>query len=424
MSSPLSLHLAITGSQPRQISTISYTLSPDQREVILGPSKDQPATFLIGNLPPFLQEKRGLYLGRLYTPQLYLNGRPYYLQATSRENHYQLVDSANSDRLFGFSVLRPGLKWGERADMKSIHFENFNPGSAPQYLLSTRPRSSTQAIYSPADCEGPDDYCGPTNPDLTIQEGGFGLRGPDVIYTYKVSRNGKTVTVAASSKSLITADLETNDTVRERYFFADGDEYRVGVDYPIYIWVDQEKRYLSNPRRLTEDGPTIYELTAQPRENTARLSPMAPSNWREMTVTPNDFINLAFNNTPELALWRDESYQGRPAVVASQRAGAGSIDPTPADERSPAAPSQNPAPAFLAAFPQTTVPTRVAAPPPVPPPTPPPTAFWQHWWFWLLIGLALLLLIILLVIIITRSRSPSTTAVVYGGEPTAYLVRK
>lgn len=353
MSNSVRLYLTLLEDQPQ---TISYSLSPDRTEVVLGTSEDRMAGFRLPKM---------LHLGRFYTPQLCVYRRCYYLQATARPHHYRLVEDPKAGRLFGFSVLTPKLNWEQRANIQELHFENFDPGQASHYILSSRPQLNGPVVYSD-----------PSNPDLTTTENGFGLRGEHVIYTYKISPNGKTVTVAATPNSLITDDLETNDIVRERYFYADQAPYMVGTDYPIYIWVNQEKRYLSNPQRLTENGPTNYELTSQPLDNTARLSPLAPANWREPTLTPNDFINLAFNNTPRLALWQDESLQGQPAVLPST--------PPPALTSSPMA--------FTAVGETTT-----------------PPSIWQQWWFWLLVALALLLLVTLIVLLATR-RKPAPIA--------------
>uniref|UniRef100_A0A6C0IYQ3 Uncharacterized protein n=1 Tax=viral metagenome TaxID=1070528 RepID=A0A6C0IYQ3_9ZZZZ len=435
MSNQLILYVTLVdegsgGTTSRKIIPISYSVSPDRSEVILGTSgRGEAAAFVIDELPPFLRERRGLHLGRLYTPRLHLDDRSYYLQATHRKNHYRLVSSNDTENLFGFSILQPQLKWQERAEINKIHFENFDPGNVTHYFLETRPRTRDQLIYSPADCQGDENYCGPSNPDLTTMEGiGFGLRGQNVVYTYKVSHDKKTVTVAASPSSLVTTDFETNDTVRERYFFADAEtgQFRTGTDYPIYIWVDGQKRYLSRPHRLSENGPTIYELTSQPERDTARFSPMTTANWREMNLTPNDFINLAFNNIPELALWRDDSYQGKPIVVSSDNISLGASTEANDEERSPYAPSQNPAPALLASYPQS------ASSPPIPvlnfsqePSTPtiatvPP--FWTQWWFWLLIGI-LLILIIILIILLSRPRTPQVTTV-YRDEPVTYVKKE
>lgn len=400
MSNPLTVYITLVDegsvdTNSRKIIPVSYSLSPDRTEVILGADHTEAAVFVINELPPFLREKRGLYLGHLYIPQLYIDNRGYYLQVTSRKNHYRLVDEMESDDLFGFSILQPQLKWQERAEIDKIHFENFDPGNATHFFLATRPRSRSRAIYSPTDCRGDENYCGLFTPDSDGVEGvGFGLRGRNVVYTYKVSPDQKMVTVAATPTFLVTADLETNDTVRERYFFADlqgTEQFKSGVDYPIYIWVNGQKRYLSKPQRHSENGPTTYELTARSEEDTARFSPMTVANWREMTLTPNDFINLAFNNISELALWRDESYQGRPAVVSADNPSLSTV-----------------APALLASHSQTEPTSSTIV-----------TPFWTQWWFWLLIGLLILLLIVLIVIL-TRPRTPKVTTV-YRNVPVSYV---
>lgn len=361
---------------------LSYSLSTDQKAIRLGPSESSLATFIL-SLPDFLKSK--LYLGEVYLPQLLVNGKGYFLQKTNQTNVYLLTEQPHCS-LFGFSLLNPKVNWRDEDEIEKIYFENFNPEDATHYSLQGK-NLSGPLTSPPTACLESCDLCGDVCPDqfkcgsqctTTLGGLGFGIRGDKVIYTYKVAPDKKSVKVAAVDPSYITADLETPDLVRERYFFIDG-EPTVGGSYPMYIWVDSEKRYLSQPNRLSEMGPTVYQLTQAPEEGTAQFAPANPGNWREYTFTPYDFINLAFNNTPKLALWRDFSFQGQSAITSSKVTSYSNAFALPKTE------TQG-------------------------------TSKGTQWWYWLLIGLMILLSVIVVIIVVLMIRPK------VRGEPTGYYV--
>jgi hypothetical protein len=402
-------------------SPVTYLVSPNEDQVMLCTNERYPiATFEITDLPPFLQRVNGLYLGDIYMPMIKVNERQYYLSKTERSNIYQLLTPEEvqfPEDLFSLSLFGPELQWGEEDSIKNIFFENFEPeqivdGEIVGFFLNSSVGMipDQQLIYSPTACFDDCLTCGNVCPDdyfcldgicMTNLDGtGFGLRGNGVVYTYKISPNGKTATVAATDKSMISADLErsgdieTNGIVRERYFFADYDVeeegFLVNKEYPIYIWDNGQKKYLSNPNRLTENGPTVYQLTYESQPDTAVFSPMTTANWRELTLTPGDFVNFAFNNTPRLSLWNNPSFEGVPAVTESVE--TFTQPPTEAPFATPVTtPFQNNRTPPVAT---TEEPVRENIP------------FWKQWWFWLIIALLLILLIVFIIVLTRRSSSP------------------
>lgn len=372
---------------------LSYSLSTDQKAVRLSPLETTPATFIL-SLPDFLAQRK-LYLGEVYLPQMLVNGKGYFLQKTNQNNVYLLTEEPHCS-LFGFSLLNPKSNWADEDVIEKIYFENFTPGDATHYSLESKNLSGS-LTSPPTACLQSCDKCGDVCPDqfkcgsqctTTLGGLGFGIRGDKVVYTYKVSPDKKSVKVAAVDPMYITADLETPDLVRERYFFID-EEPTVGGSYPIYIWVDGEKRYLSQPNRLAEMGPTVYQLTPAPEEGTAQLAPTVVGNWREHTFTPNDFINLAFNNTPKLALWRDFSFQGQPAVTSKKVTSYNNAFALPKTETQGS--SQG-----------------------------------TQWWYWLLLGLIILVLIIVVVVLVyflTRPK-PERGVYVFSGENSRYFTKQ
>lgn len=404
-------------NQNLKSNPVTYLISPDQQQVMLcSNNRNQVANFIISDLPPFLGENNGLYLGDVYYPMLSINGQSYFLEQTVQDNVYNLVLPDNVlavENLFSVAFLSPDLQWDEEDTIDNLMVENFNLDKVVQnkplegYFVRG---SAGQFIYSAAVCPEDCEYCGNNCPDdyfctgtecATDNDGvGFGVRGDGFVYSYKIDPNQETVMVAASDQSLITADIETSDIVRERFFYADyqGDEdnFVVGKDYPIYVWVGDQKKYLSNPNRLQDNGPTIYELTNQPQPDGALFSPTTPANWRERELTPDDFINFAFNNSARLALWNDPSFIGTAAVVdAPTILESEPVVPPPIPN---AAPFATPVTAPFRA--NGTAGTAGTGEP-----------FWRRWWFWLIITIVLLMLFGLVLFFALRKPAPKTTVV-------------
>lgn len=371
------LGLLITFIDSAGRNPVRYTLSPNKKEVIIGGrSCKEEARFYVTDRPNYLNDNNGLYLGQLYNPKLKVDGRLYYLEATGRDNRFKLVEDGAGRGLFGFSIMKPGLKWEEMVEIDTVHFEHLTlPTNVTHWFLTSTEGLRGRVVYSRVDCSLRDLFCGASEPDVPKRNGnGFGIRAQEQLYTYKLSPDRKKATVAAVLNSIVSTDLESQDTVRERWFFADSpnDQYKVGVDYPIYIWVDGKKRYLSFPERISENGPTVYELTDGPEKTAAFFSPTAEINWREPTVTPNDFINLAFNSTPRLTLWREESYQGQPAVVkAKQPLKVKSVAPPPQEEQK---------------------------------------GLTSQWWFWVAIAVIAVLIVALIVVVVVKLTGQRTAA--------------
>ena len=328
---------------------ISYQVSPDQKQVVLNNAPDSrtPAGFLISDLPTFLQQMAGLYLGKPYYPQVRINNQMYFLQATNRPNVYDLVQT-NMDlsKLFGFVLVKPDLNWQTPYDLSNILFYNFSTGSATKFSFNGTPSRNGALVYSPLLCPNDCQMCGDVCPDLfncmagqcvnnVTQGPTFGLRGKgsngqDYVYTYKIisMNGGQALVMAATLPKYISAQIETNDIVRERYFYTDYDgenQFVVGKSYPIYTIINGQKRYLSTPVGPPSSGhpsatpnptssPTLYTLTQNPVSDTAKFSPKTSTNWGQFNLTPDQFPNLAYTEPTSLALWQTSALIGQPAV--------------------------------------------------------------------------------------------------------------
>jgi len=398
-------------------SPITYLVSPNNEQVMLCSNERYPvASFSLQALPPFLESANGIYLGEFYTPMLNLNGQSYYLRNMDRPNVYELIQPEQvqlPEELFSFAVLSQNLNWAEEDLLENIVFENFTPDESVIGFFLEDSQGTTpnrQLVYSPTACPGDCTTCGDVCPEnyfcrenfcqTDLLGVGFGIRGNGVVYTYKISPDGESLMVAAVEDSLISANLETNNLVRERFFFTDysvdENNFVTGQEYPMYIWQNLQKRYLSNPNRINENGPTMYQLTDQPSLDGARFSPMVTTNWREMNLTPGDFVNFAFNDTPRLALWNTLQFNNLPAVVEPNLSFAAPPPFTP------------PFAAPVTAGPVMNLATMA---PPLPAAAVVASPFWTQWWFWLVISVVLILLIVL-ILFLSSGSSPKVPVVV------------
>ena len=114
----------------------------------------------------------------------------------------------------------------------------------------------------------------------------------------------------------ISASEEGSDRYRERWFFTHylpgQNQLSTGQTYPLYTFINGQKRYISNPVAET------YPLTNNPSGNTLAFKPTGSVNWQDFSLGPSQFLNLALPSTlssPQIALWQNYGTQGLPGQL-------------------------------------------------------------------------------------------------------------
>lgn len=420
MSTPNTFRIVL-GSQP-----ITYEGTPDNIRLRTD-GQGTVAEFGLMDIEPYPKAQGKLYLGKMYSPQLKLGNDFAYLQPNSSPNTYSASRNIPTGPTFSMALLSPMTEWNRPIAIGNVRFDSFMPGNAQTFTMQSN--GSGTIPISPVSCMGNCQQCGycPDQFSCTGQRGcvnitgvgpSFGIRGnangEQVVYTYRVMNDNQAV-LAPAKPDFVSADIETDDIVRERYFYADyrQDEnyYTAGTTYPIYIVVNGQKRYLSSPQRM-DGGASVYTLTSAPQNNTAAFRPTNEVNWRQFSLTPDNFPNLAYTEPRSLALWQDSTLQTDRAVRGQGQTN-GPVAPVSATPKNGCGCNGNNTQvtaglnALLAPFSpvlplgaqgsQGNINT--------------PTSIWSEWWFWLILA-AIAILIIVAIVLLFRRTEPVTTTVV------------
>jgi hypothetical protein len=356
----------------------------------------QNALFVVDDLPPFLQQNQAFYLGQVYHPKIQVDNQQYYLsQVNVGWNIYNLIPATagklnDTSSLFSFALLNLKVGWGIPDVIANLHLDNIFLNGVIGYRFNAQPALTPKQalVYSPANCGQPSQngagptFCGPevcpdgfvSNNNICIPVDSvdgvpFGVRTATGIYTYKI--RGNQIDAATVHPDVITADIETNNTVRERWFYAEPSPGQrtlsVGGSYPIFIMANDRKFYLTNPQ-VIDQYVVRYTLSPTVTKDTARFNPTRVIQPQTL-VDLDQFQNFIVPNQSDIYLW---SYQTQP--LTTQQA------------------------AFLSQ-PLTTSATTTGN-------TTTSTPITSHWWFWLLIILAIILLIVLIGGLIYWTRRP------------------
>jgi hypothetical protein len=368
-------------------------------------SASQNALFVVDDLPPFLQQNQAFYLGQVYHPKIQVDNQQYYLsQVNAGRNIYNLIPATagklnDTNGLFSFALLNSKVGWGIPDVIANLHLDNIFLNGVVGYRFNAQPALTPEQalVYSPANCSqssqngaGPT-FCGPevcpdgfvSNNNICIPVDSvdgvpFGVRTATGIYTYKI--RGNQIDAASARPDVISADIETNDTVRERWFFAEPSPGQrtlsVGGSYPIFIMANDRKFYLTNPQ-VIDQNVVRYTLSPTVTKDTARFNPTRVIQPQTL-VDLDQFENFIVPNQSDVYLW---SYQTQPLVNNGTTRQAVFL-------------SQPVTTQFMSSL-NTTPPATTAR-----------NTTTSHWWFWLLIILAIILLIALIGGLIYWARRP------------------
>lgn len=428
MSTPLLFNIYFVTADNRTVPLqfVQSPQQPDQGRLSLDQSSSsQNALFVVDDLPPFLQDNQAFYLGKIYTPKIQLNNQQYYLsQVTDGRNLYDLIpitsnqNASQDNRLFNFALLNSKVGWGVPDVIANLHLDNIFLNGVVGYRFNGQPAITSEQplVYSPANCQQPNTnlsgptFCGPAVcPEDFSANGGtctlsasvdgipFGVRTSTGIYTYKI--RGNQIYAAAAHPDVISADIETNDTVRERWFFAEPgpgqNTLSIGGSYPIFIITNDRKFYLTNPQYVDQNA-VRYTLSPTVIEGTARFNPTQIIQPRTL-VDLDQFENFIVPNQTDIYLW---SFQSQPLVNSGLTTSS-----LVQNQKS-----------FLNQPVTTQYVSALSTVPPVTGVGQSGTPITSQWWFWLLIVLGIILIIGLIIGIIYWSRpkpqpvySPFTT---------------
>lgn len=226
---------------PNQVGQGRLVLNPDLNQDLTS----SPAVFTLDSQSDSLQRNNGFYLGATYKPTILINNQKYYLSRL--ENGSYALKTVSDNNTFSFSLLNPKINWETPDAIAHLHVNNLTVPNIPVigYYFHHQPlyKTSQPLTFSPIDCQNcgsdvcPENFTLINSKCVSAVTGGIpiGIRTKQGIYTYKMI-NGKAV-AAIASPSVITSRIETNDTVRERWFYIDplsDNKLTVGKSYPIY----------------------------------------------------------------------------------------------------------------------------------------------------------------------------------------------
>ena len=344
-----------------------------------------------------------LILGKIYPVKLRSGDREMYLEPV-KGGLFKPI-SVPGDNVLSYTVLQPGMIWGEVYPASQVRFSDTRFENATVKLESGTSGVAVTTLQELQESRPID--------QISDRSQGFGLRGPDGVYTYTVD-DGE-VTVGYVKNQNVSYQVDTQDIVTEKPFYFDylpGTTALVpGMEYPIYIYIDGDRKYLSSPKRAGPNGPTKYTPTDSPTGDTARLFPTSAFFWREYALTPGNFQNLVYDTPQALGLWNDVTYSQTLATEANPLTGVGAPPGVVAQER-----------VQQAVRAEDTQPLKPVEPVVVNPPVP----IYKKWWFWVLIFIAALVVAALLswlVYFLTKPKPDTTTVYIPFDEYTPGKIR-
>ena len=432
MSTPFLFNIYLITADNRAVP-LQFVQDPNQSNqgrLIVGQDlSTQPTSFSVDNHPDFLQRNNGFYLGATYYPKIQFNDKSYYLSLDSNGSY---VLSPNSDpNTLSFNLLNPKINWNTPDPIMNFHTNNLNlPGQSPiiGYYFHQPGLSDQQPLtFSAIDCNPSTTHCGedvcPENFSMVNSKCKpplgtgipLGIRTNRGVYTYKII-NGKLV-AAVAHPSVITAGIETNDTVRERWFYADpapGDsKLLAGKNYHLYVIFNGKKYYLSNPN--VSSNVVTYALSQNPNSQSAVFSPTNKVLPRT-TVKATQFNNFVVPGEDTIAVWSHEDelvtspINNIQSAAAKIQTTASKIEnTTTAAKNSPVKSSPVKNPTVNVQRNNIIVPSAHKTPSDNNPIT---SSFWQEWWFWLsVIGFFIIIILLGWVIYYMMRRNPDVEVV-------------
>lgn len=336
---------------------ISTSIDQLTNNIIFAETSPSPtasrALFEINNLPLFLVSNGnvGVYLGKSYPLKLISNGISYFLQQSI--NGYQLSNTCSN--CVTITVLSLDLFWSTDT-FNSITPNSFIstlfytpipvPGQPPgQIVLTNRAYFYLSTIlqslirvsvaYPPISCPASCETCGYCPSNFSCNNGlcssdvltissinppvTFGLRTKNSVITYTSDASAGYYL----SPNQISVDYENTDIsggmpilIPQRWFYIDlpsgQGELFVGKSYPIYIYINNRKFYIT----MNSQIPNGFKIILSPmvRPDTLTFVPTKSATWGDFVFTNSDFLNGKFVNGP-IALWQNNSLIGSPAVL-------------------------------------------------------------------------------------------------------------
>jgi hypothetical protein len=385
-------------------------------------SSYKPALFVLDDQPDFLQRNNGVYLGATYAPKIQLNHQKYYLSQINNELY--TLKSTRDDNTFSFSLLNPKTNWDTPDPIVHLHLNNLSLPNNVQiigYYFYHQPPFNTQQplVFSPIDCDQSVTICGPQvcpenfsisdakcKPTQVGAEIPIGIRTNQGIYTYKII-NGKLI-AAVAHPSVVTAGIETNNTVRERLFYVSpspGDnKLIIGKSYPIYVMVDGNKIYLNDP--ITSSNIVTYTLTRVPGARVSKFTPTQLISPRT-NVKSDQFQNFIVPNESTFTIW---SFEDEPIVHSGNL--VSKIENAAIKAENTAVKIENAIPKAVNGIANGSIninksssninpqynPVRridILGSGKTPPVNQPSTSLWKEWWFWIsVIGLFIIIFLV------------------------------
>jgi len=299
----------------------------------------------------------GFYLGDTIPIQFRINNKYYYLNENGTDSAdntaYSTSDSPGS-KTVAFKVLissKATFNYSTDVNNTQIVFYNFNPviqgvipASPPDnftFLLNTS-NPDGRLVYTVTECTEKNSctFCGTNSCPV-----GFNCSPNGCVSPVKASFTfGIRYLVGLNQPKILTISIPEPSTVAFGYFntgdmFAKGSDPGVypveswlyvdlpsnktvmvtGDSYPLYIVNDNEKVYLSSPKKVTETTIHYAPVPSPTGKDILSFSPKKIGNWRSYTFTTSDFSNLVLpDQNTSIALWQNSSNTNKQAVFLGE----------------------------------------------------------------------------------------------------------
>jgi hypothetical protein len=383
------------------------TYTSKNSNIYLSLDNGEKATFIIDNLPTFLLQKSGLYQGKRYYPKIILYNQGYYLKTIFNDNSYYLenINTSNTDHLLSFSIL-DRVKWRDKIPLDMVLINNFEIHNSITMISFNRvPSTSERLTYSPSECL---ESCGDICPEGTVlnsishdqcvnTKSGIAfelyLLNKDSKYKVSYQIRGNKLILLPYDPMKESPEVESLDLIRNKVFYI---AKIPKVSESVYIYVDDQKTYLTRPVKSELTGMVFYLLSTKDDNSLC----IHPQNKLYESIT----FNLDIYQFGNLIL----PFHFENCLIALKKIPTLSLpiqEPSIPIEESPIIPPENNY-SDIYGYEFEKVPLLVNIPSknlvkPTYPITPPKqkVRYYKTVWFWLFIALLILVLILILYII-------------------------
>ena len=316
------------------------------------------AQFIFDDLPQYLIDNSGVYLGYRYPLKLAVNGLSFYMIPNPGTAIYKLVDTIPADNTLvdvaHIAFLTEDIVWSIDTDVQvsgSIDIStNFGYTSLSGslvflaqagFILQSPSISKTiPMIYPVLSCKSDCVTCGycpdnfscsnafcSTEQSVGSNTGTFGIRirsssGDEYVLTYNenIPLGSSMSTGYLLPEDEISVDIlsETPTLFTEQWFYVDlfsGDtELKTNKQYPIYVIINGVKKFIKIPTNIQYGESFPIDLLDQSGTGTLTLTPSTTGNWGSYFLTgTSDFTSSSFPSGA-VALWQNFSLLGTPAI--------------------------------------------------------------------------------------------------------------